>query len=142
MKILILILSVILFSSIIFSNQSFAVDFVDSTGYTPSWAKGSGYQSVLLKCTELIGDYSRDGDWCMEWVAYVLDQGVENFPESTEKTGSYLNETPVLHPLPALEIGAVRPGKVTVDGIIPKVHHRVFLIDHILGGCGRRKHHT
>ena len=65
-----------------------AVDFVDSTGYTPSWAKGAGYHSVLMKCTELIGDYSRDGNWCFEWTAYVLDQGVENFPQSTQGTGS------------------------------------------------------
>jgi len=67
--------------------DSFAVDFVDSTGYNPSWAKGAGYHYVLNECNYMIGDTSRDGNWCYEWVAYVLDQGVENFPEST-KTGS------------------------------------------------------
>ena len=77
----------ILFVGSYFVSDSFAVDFRDSTGYTPSWAKGSGYHSVLLQCTELIGDYSRDGDWCLEWTAYVLDQGVENFPQSTQGTG-------------------------------------------------------
>jgi len=69
--------------SIITTPSVFAVDFVDSSGYTPSWAKGEGYQSVLMECTELVGDFSRDGDWCLEWTAYVLDQGIENFPEST-----------------------------------------------------------
>ncbi len=64
--------------------SAFAIDYRDSTGYTPSWAQGVGYHSVLLKCAELIGDYSTDGNWCFEWTAYVLDQGVENFPESTK----------------------------------------------------------
>ena len=68
--------------------SAYAVDYRDSTGYTPSWAIGQGYHSVLLKCTEMIGDYSRDGNWCFEWTAYVLDQGVENFPESTKSTSS------------------------------------------------------
>jgi len=79
----------ILFSILIFSipiiQHASAVDYRDSTGYTPSWAKGSGYHTVLLKCNGLIGDYSRDGDWCFEWIAYVLDQGIENFPESTSE---------------------------------------------------------
>jgi len=65
-----------------------AVDYRDSTGYTPSWAKNSGYHSVLNRCNDLIGDTSRDGNWCYEWVAYVLDQGIENFPQSTKSTSS------------------------------------------------------
>jgi hypothetical protein len=69
-------------------STAFAVDYRDSTGYTPSWAQGAGYHSVLLQCTELTGDYSSDGNWCFEWTAYVLDQGVENFPESTKSTSS------------------------------------------------------
>jgi hypothetical protein len=32
---------------------------------------------------------SRDADWCLEWMAYVLDQGVENFPQSTQKSPSF-----------------------------------------------------
>lgn len=79
----IIIITIIVFGSY-FVSDSFAIDFVDSSGYTPSWAKGAGYHSVLLKCTEIVGDYSRDGDWCFEWTAYVLDQGVENFPQSTQ----------------------------------------------------------
>ncbi len=66
--------------------ESFAIDYVDGSGYTPSWAKGAGYHSVLMQCTEMIGDYSSDGNWCFEWTAYVLDQGVENFPQSTQGT--------------------------------------------------------
>ena len=88
MKILILLSSLILVSSVMLTNQSFAVDYRDSTGYTPSWAKDAGYHSVLLKCTEMIGSYSRDGDWCLEWTTHVLDQGVENFPQSTQGTAS------------------------------------------------------
>ena len=64
----------------------FAVDYRDSTGYIPSWAQGAGYHSVLMQCTEMVGDYSSDGNWCFEWTAYVLDQGVENFPQSTQGT--------------------------------------------------------
>ena len=78
--------------TLLFTNQAFAVDYRDSSGHTPSWAKGAGYHSVLLKCTEIIGDYTRDGNWCMEWTAYVLDQGVENFPNSvTEDKSSIPN---------------------------------------------------
>ncbi|PJC51348.1 MAG: hypothetical protein CO032_00030 [Nitrosopumilales archaeon CG_4_9_14_0_2_um_filter_34_16] len=69
-----------------FISDSFAVDFTDSTGYSASWAKGSGYYTVLQKCDAFTGDYSRDANWCMEWMAYVLDQGVENFPQSTQGT--------------------------------------------------------
>lgn len=65
------------------ASDSFAIDYRDSTGYTPTWAKGQGYHYVLNECNYLIGDTSRDGNWCYEWVAYVLDQGVENFPQST-----------------------------------------------------------
>ncbi len=66
----------------------FAVDFVDSSGYTPSWAKGNGYHTVLVKCTQVSGDSSSDSYWCLEWMAYVLDQGIENFPESTSEVSS------------------------------------------------------
>jgi hypothetical protein len=81
-------ISVIIIFSGGFLNEAFAIDYRDSTGYTPSWALGKGYHSVLMTCTDLIGDYSRDGNWCFEWTAYVLDQGVENFPESTKSTSS------------------------------------------------------
>lgn len=77
------ILGIILLFSGGFVAESFAVDYRDSSGYTPSWAKGQGYHSVLNQCNNLIGDYSSDGNWCYEWVAYVLDQGVDNFPQST-----------------------------------------------------------
>jgi len=63
----------------------FAVDFVDSSGYTPSWAIGNGYHTVLVKCTQVSGDSSSDSYWCLEWMAYVLDQGIENFPQSTSE---------------------------------------------------------
>jgi hypothetical protein len=75
-------------SILLFSSQAFAIDFRDSTGYTPSWALGKGYHSVLLECTEHTSNFSKDGDWCMEWMAYVLDQGIENFPESTAERNS------------------------------------------------------
>lgn len=68
-----------------FISDSFAIDFTDSTGYSASWAKNYGYQTVLLKCDEFSGD-SRDGKWCMEWIANVLDQGFENFPQSTSES--------------------------------------------------------
>ncbi|MEX0655921.1 MAG: cupredoxin domain-containing protein [Nitrosopumilaceae archaeon] len=83
MKLFTFFSSLILISLLFISNQAFAVDFVDSSGYTPSWAKGYGYYTVLQKCDAFTGDYSRDANWCMEWMAYVLDQGIENFPEST-----------------------------------------------------------
>ncbi len=82
---------IILFFGSFFISDSFAVDYRDSSGYTPSWAQGAGYHSVLLKCTEMVGDYTSDGNWCFEWTAYVLDQGVENFPESTKSSSSTSN---------------------------------------------------
>ena len=80
-------ITILIFGSY-FISDSFAIDYRDSSGYTPSWAKGVGYHSVLNECGSLAGDYSSDGNWCMEWMAYVLDQGVENFAESTESTSS------------------------------------------------------
>ena len=68
--------------------SAYAIDYRDSTGYTPSWAIGQGYHYVLNQCNNLIGDYSSDGNWCFEWTAYVLDQGIENFPESTKSSSS------------------------------------------------------
>ena len=75
-----------------FISDSFAIDFTDSTGYSASWAKGSGYQTVLLKCHEFSGDNSRDENWCNEWVAYVLDQGFENFPQSTSESNENISQ--------------------------------------------------
>jgi len=72
----------------------FAVDFVDSSGYTPSWAIGTGYHTVLVKCTQVAGDLSSDSYWCLEWMAYVLDQGIENFPESTSEVSSNAKVNP------------------------------------------------
>jgi hypothetical protein len=69
-------------------TESFAIDYVDSTGYTPSWAPGNGYHTVLVKCGQYSGDGSSDSYWCLEWMAYVLDQGIENFPQSTSETSS------------------------------------------------------
>jgi len=89
--VIIIAIAVVLFVPI----SAYAIDYRDSTGYTPSWAIGQGYHSVLLKCTEMIGDYSRDGNWCLEWTAYVLDQGIENFPESTQGTSSTSNVNPL-----------------------------------------------
>jgi hypothetical protein len=63
-----------------------AIDYVDSSGYVPSWAPGNGYHTVLVKCTQVSGDGSNDSYWCLEWMAYVLDQGIDNFPESTSET--------------------------------------------------------
>jgi len=85
-----------------FISDSFAVNFQDSSGYTPSWAQGAEYHSVLLKCDEFTGSNSQDEKWCMEWVAYVLDQGVENFPQSVNsvqlspKTTTSSSQSPVL----------------------------------------------
>jgi len=86
--------------------NAYAIDYRDSTGYTPSWAIGQEYHYVLNECNYLIGDTSRDGNWCNEWVAYVLDQGVENFPQSTsENTKSIPNFT--------LEDGPLYSGSLT-----------------------------
>ena len=74
-----------------FLSESFAIDFVDSSGYTPSWAQGKGYHTVLVQCTQYSGDGSSDSYWCLEWMAYVLDQGVENFPQSTLENTSTTN---------------------------------------------------
>lgn len=82
--IIILIAFVLLFIPV----SAHAIDYVDSSGYTPSWATGQEYHYVLNQCNNLIGDYSSDGNWCYEWVAYVLDQGVDNFPESTKSDSS------------------------------------------------------
>ncbi len=90
MKILLLGIGFFLISTLLV-GQAFAIDFRDSTGYTPSWAKGSGYHSVLLECIGISDVYSRDGNWCMEWTAYVLDQGIENFPESTSGASTTSN---------------------------------------------------
>ncbi len=71
-----------------FVTESFAINYIDSSGYTPSWAPGNGYHTVLVKCTSVSGEGSSDSYWCLEWMAYVLDQGVENFPQSTSETSS------------------------------------------------------
>ena len=94
MKILLFGIGFFLISTLLV-GQAFAIDFRDSTGYTPSWAKGSGYHSVLLECIGISDVYSRDGNWCMEWTAYVLDQGIENFPESTKSGSSTSNTNPL-----------------------------------------------
>jgi len=60
----------------------FAVDFQDSTGYTPSWAIGQWNDVTMMKCTEIIRDNSNDGNWCFEWATYIEDQGIENYPDS------------------------------------------------------------
>jgi len=69
-------------------NSQTKVDYIDSTGYTPFWAKNTGMYSVLNKCNMIIGETTRDGNWCFEWVTYVVDQGIENFPQSAESTSS------------------------------------------------------
>jgi len=86
-------LGLLLASFTLLSNQSFAVDYRDSSGYIPSWAPGNGYHTVLVKCTQVSGDGSSDSYWCLEWMAYVLDQGIENFPESTSETSSATSTT-------------------------------------------------
>jgi len=73
--------------------SAYAIDYVDSSGYTPSWAIGYGYHTVLVKCMQVSGDGSSDSYWCLEWMAYVLDQGIENFPESTSETSSATSST-------------------------------------------------
>lgn len=75
-----------------------AVDYVDSYGYTPSWAPGNGYHTVLVKCTQVSGDSSNDSYWCLEWMAYVLDQGIENFSKSTSETSSTTSSTTKINP--------------------------------------------
>jgi hypothetical protein len=93
-----LFLGIILLFSGGFVMESFAVDYVDSYGYTPSWASGNGYHTVLVKCTQVSGDGSSDSYWCLEWMAYVLDQGVENFPQSTSETSSPTPSTTKIDP--------------------------------------------
>ncbi len=75
-------LSVIVLFSSGFLSEASAVNFVDSSGYTPSWAQNMGIYFALDSCGEFAGTNTADGDWCMEWMAYVLDQGIENFPQS------------------------------------------------------------
>jgi len=73
----------------------FAIDFVDSSGYIPSWARDAGYHTGLARCVQVTGDLSDDADWCLEWMAYVLDQGIENFPESATGISSTSNVNPL-----------------------------------------------
>lgn len=77
-----IVLLLLLIGIVIIIPSVYAVDFKDSTGYTPSWAKPLGYHEALSRCSGITGDATKDGNWCFEWVAYVLDQGIENFPES------------------------------------------------------------
>jgi hypothetical protein len=59
---------------IIVSFQNvYATDYVDSTGYTPSWAYSLGQYQTLAKCLVIIEIDSQDGNWCFEWAAYTLD---------------------------------------------------------------------
>ena len=51
----------------------YAIDYVDSTGYTPSWAYSLGQYQTLAKCLAIIEIDSLDGNWCFEWAAYTLD---------------------------------------------------------------------
>jgi hypothetical protein len=96
MKILILFLGTILAFSVLLSNQSFAVDFRDSNGYTPNWAKSLGPYQALNKCSTIINEITKDGNWCFEWTAYVVDQGYENFPESATGKQSTSIQSPIL----------------------------------------------
>lgn len=80
----------ILFFGSYFVSDSFAVNYRDSTGYTPSWAISSGMYSALDTCLDLSGDTSRDGNWCLEWTLYVLDQGVDNFSMENESYNNYI----------------------------------------------------
>lgn len=87
-------LGIILIFSGGFLSESFAIDFIDSSGYTPSWAQGKGYHTVLVQCMQYSGDGSSDSYWCLEWMAYVLDQGVDNFPQSTSSESTTNTVTP------------------------------------------------
>src|SRR3989304_6709903 len=54
-------------------QNAYAVNYIDSTGYTPDWAYSLGDYQTLAKCSSIIGINSPDGNWCFEWVAYTLD---------------------------------------------------------------------
>ena len=88
-KIVFLALVVLVFGSY-FVSDSFAVNFRDSSGYTPSWAIDAGMYSALNTCLELSGDTSRDGNWCLEWTIYVLDQGADNFSMENESYNNFI----------------------------------------------------
>ncbi|NIP62098.1 MAG: hypothetical protein GWN01_11955 [Nitrosopumilaceae archaeon] len=77
--------SLSIFFLILFSNQAFAVDFVDSVGYFHSRDKGSDYQSVLLKGSELINDYSISYDSVRERVGETKEKVKEKTEETKEK---------------------------------------------------------
>lgn len=57
-------------------QPSYAIDYVDSNGYTPNWAYSLGEHQTLAQCSIIIGIHSADGNWCLEWVAYTLDMGI------------------------------------------------------------------
>ncbi len=73
-RIIVLFATTIAILAIQFSN-AYAVDFADHTGYTPSWAESMGTYEALAKCDQIIGENTEDGNWCMDWVASVIDQG-------------------------------------------------------------------
>ncbi|WP_428325931.1 hypothetical protein [Nitrosopumilus sp.] len=52
--------------------------FVDTTGYTPEWAKDIGPEQTEAKCTNIMLDldslYSNEYNWCNEFIGYQLDK--------------------------------------------------------------------
>jgi len=96
MKILVLFLGPTLVFSVLLSSQSFAVNFRDSNGYTPDWAKPLGPYQTLSKCSTIVSEMTKDSNWCLELVGYVLDQGYDNFPESVTGKQSASVQSPIL----------------------------------------------
>ena len=59
--------------SVISTNEAFAVDFKDHTGYIPEWAVDIGEQQALMTCFNM--EYGTlDQKWCAEYSGYYNDK--------------------------------------------------------------------
>ncbi|MEO9308585.1 MAG: hypothetical protein ABI342_09790 [Nitrososphaera sp.] len=81
----------------IFLQNVYAINYVDHTGYTPDWAQSMGSYQALDRCNGIAGENSADGNWCMEWIGSVIDQGPNSFnPQaSSYQNPSYTQNIPL-----------------------------------------------
>lgn len=63
---------------VIHISNAYAVDFFDDTGYIPDWAVLMDKYQALEKCSSIVGDTTKDGEWCLQWAAYVSGNGESN----------------------------------------------------------------
>ncbi len=84
-------------------SNSFAVEFVDRTGYIPEWAKDMGQQQALMVCYNVEYD-TPDKDWCIEYSGYVLDQINQQLEEQEQNFDETFPEFEVPQHKPQLDI--------------------------------------